>query len=160
MEELVKSMRLAPWIAGIVAALLAAPAGAQTGNLDAGKSPAQIFGDTCAGCHRSAREVRRASASFLRSHYTTGPQEATAMAQYLAGVGSDTRAGQPKETAKQTPAEGGKQNSRQQAADQAKGQPKGARPGTTAQARPGAAVEEKQPEPAAPPVPALEPFEE
>ena len=152
--------RLMSWTVACLAAALQISAADAQGNIDAGKTPAQIFGDTCAGCHRSARELRRASASFLRSHYTTGPQEATAMAQYLAGVGSDTRAGQPKETAKQTPAEGGKQNSRQQAADQAKGQPKGARPGTTAQARPGAAVEEKQPEPAAPPVPALEPFEE
>jgi hypothetical protein len=28
-------------------------------NIDAGKSPAQIFGDTCAGCHKNARELRR-----------------------------------------------------------------------------------------------------
>jgi len=43
----------------------------------------QILGDTCAGCHRSARELRRASASFLRSHYTAGSDEAAAMANYL-----------------------------------------------------------------------------
>jgi len=36
------------------------------GNIDAGKTPAQIFGDTCSACHRSARDLRRASASFLR----------------------------------------------------------------------------------------------
>src|ERR1043166_3225020 len=155
--------------AGIVATLLAPPAGAQTGNLDAGKSPAQIFGDTCAACHRNARELKRTSAAFLRSHYTTGPQEATAMAQYLAGVGSGTgsdprgAAGKRKEEpAKQTqaPAENGKQNPRQQqqAAEQSKGQPKGGRPGATAQGRP--AGEDKQSESAAPGAPALEPFEE
>src|SRR5262249_35295297 len=38
---------------------------------------------------RSARELRRASASFLRSHNTAGSDEASAMANYLAGVGGN-----------------------------------------------------------------------
>jgi hypothetical protein len=61
-------------------------------NLDAGKSAAQIFSDTCNACHRSPREVRRTSPAFLREHYTTGTREAAAMAAYLASVGSDARA--------------------------------------------------------------------
>jgi hypothetical protein len=61
-------------------------------NLDAGKSPAQIFSDTCNACHRSPREIRRTSPAFLRDHYTTGMREAAAMAAYLAAVGSDARA--------------------------------------------------------------------
>ena len=164
--SVVSVRRLAPWAAGLVAALLATPAGTQ-GNIDAGKSPAQIFGDTCAGCHKSARELKRTSASFLRSHYTTGSEEAAAMASYLTGVGSDPRAAsQPKrkEEARQTPAEAAKQNPRQQAdqasqanqANQAKS--KGGRTSTTAQARP--AVEEKPPEPPPSPPPVLEAFEE
>jgi hypothetical protein len=61
-------------------------------NLDAGKSAAQIFSDTCSACHRSPREIKQTSAAFLREHYTTGPREAAAMAAYLASIGSDTRA--------------------------------------------------------------------
>jgi hypothetical protein len=79
------------WIAALVAALIAAPAGAQD-NIDAGKTPAQIFSDTCSACHRRPQELRRASAGFLRQHYTPGSAEAAAMASYLAKVGSDSRA--------------------------------------------------------------------
>lgn len=68
-----------------------APAPAQS-NLDAGKSPAQIFADTCNACHRSARELKQAGAGFLRDHYMTGPREAAAMAAYLSSVGTDARA--------------------------------------------------------------------
>jgi mono/diheme cytochrome c family protein len=76
-----------PWLAALAALTLAMPANAQ-GNIDAGKSAGQIFADTCAGCHKSARELKRANAGFLRAHYTTGPVEAAAMASYLAGVGN------------------------------------------------------------------------
>jgi hypothetical protein len=78
----------------VVAAALGAtdaPVMAQL-NLDRGKSAAQIFADTCNACHRSPREIKPTSATFLRDHYTTGPREAAAMAAYLASVGSDTRA--------------------------------------------------------------------
>jgi hypothetical protein len=61
-------------------------------NLDAGKSPAQIFADTCNACHRGPRELRPTNAGYLRQHYTTGAQEAANMAAYLAAVGSDPRA--------------------------------------------------------------------
>lgn len=73
------------------AVLAAVPAFAQS-NLDAGKSPAQIFSDTCGACHRSPRELRPTSPGFLREHYTTGAKEAATMAAYLASVGSDPRA--------------------------------------------------------------------
>jgi hypothetical protein len=74
------------------ASLLFVTAAQGQSNLDAGKSPAQIFSDTCNACHRSPREVRRTSPAFLREHYTTGTREAAAMAAYLASVGSDARA--------------------------------------------------------------------
>lgn len=83
--------RVVPWMVGIVVAGAAAPAQAQA-NLDAGKSAAQIFSDTCNACHRSPRELRPTSAAFLREHYTTGGPEAAAMAAYLASIGSDARA--------------------------------------------------------------------
>ena len=67
------------------------------GSLDAGKSPAQMFADTCSNCHRRPSELKRgASASFLRQHYTPGAQEAAAMASYLAGIPADPRAGKEK----------------------------------------------------------------
>jgi len=167
-------LRLAPWMVAMWAALPATPAAAQ-GNIDAGKTPAQIFGDTCSACHRSARELRRASAGFLRTHYSTGAEEAAAMANYLAGVPSDPRAPQPKrppgELGKQAPpppASAPPAPSRPTLAEQPKsapgtpGQPKGRPP----QARPGPVlsgtpVEERPPDPPpAPPAPVLEPFEE
>jgi hypothetical protein len=83
--------RVVPWVIAAAAVTADAPAQAQA-NLDAGKSAAQIFADTCNACHRSPREVRPTSAAFLREHYTTGAREAAAMAAYLASVGSDSRA--------------------------------------------------------------------
>jgi len=76
-----------PWLIGVA---LAAPAQAQ--HLDAGKSPAQIFSDTCNACHRSPRELKPTSPGFLREHYTTSAQQAAAIAGYLASIGSDPRA--------------------------------------------------------------------
>jgi len=82
---------------GAAIAMAVVPAQAQS-NLDAGKSAAQIFADTCNACHRSARELKQTSAGFLRDHYTTGMREAAAMAAYLASVGSDPRAVQRRPT--------------------------------------------------------------
>lgn len=87
--------RIARAVSGVIAAAAVVvadvPAQAQS-NLDAGKSAAQIFSDTCNACHRSPREIKATSAGFLRQHYTTGPREAAAMAAYLASVGTDARA--------------------------------------------------------------------
>jgi hypothetical protein len=86
-----RTSRVASWVIGIMMSAAGASALAQS-NLDAGKSPAQIFSDTCNACHRSPREIKRTSPAFLREHYTTGMREATAMAAYLASVGSDPHA--------------------------------------------------------------------
>jgi len=123
-----KIQRLAPWLTVLVSAL-ALPAQAQ--NIDAGKSPAQIFSDTCTGCHKSARELRRSSATFLRSHYMTGTQEANAMAGYLAGLPPDARANAnqrrtgaaPAQAAPQPAAEPRQLPPRAVPPDQAKGSP-------------------------------------
>ena len=166
--------RLVSWTVGCFAAALQMTAAGAQGNIDAGKTPAQIFGDTCSACHRNARELRRASASFLRAHYTTGSDEAAAMASYLAGLG-DGRAsqpGQPNQVAqpKRLPIEP------KQAARVPVEQPKSERPApapaqpksrpatnvsTTAQAR--MIAEERHPDPPpapTPPAPVLVPFEE
>jgi len=178
------------WTVACLAAALQISTAEAQGNIDAGKTPAQIFGDTCAGCHRSARELRRASASFLRSHYTAGSDEAASMANYLAGVGgNEPRSGaatQPKrppaDVAKQTPGRPAVEQPKSAAApttaapapSATQPQPK-SRPTTSAQARalpdtravPEARAfqEERRVEPtlsAAPPPPAavLQPFEE
>src|SRR5215831_6544437 len=79
-------------VGGFIAVVVAGlPVCAQS-NLDAGKSPAQIFSDTCGACHRGPRELKPTSAGFLREHYSTGSREAAAMAAYLASIGSDPRA--------------------------------------------------------------------
>ena len=83
--------RIGRWAVGTAICMVMCPAQAQS-NLDAGKTPAQIFAGTCNACHRSARDLRPTNARFLLQHYTTGSQEAVAMAAYLAAVGSDPRA--------------------------------------------------------------------
>ena len=179
-EVIVSSIRrLAPWLIGVVGAMIALPADAQ--NLDAGKSPAQIFADTCSACHRNARELKRAGAGFLRGHYTTSQDDAASMASYLAGFGNEPRAPQQKRPPGTVPGiapiEAPKQPPRQlPPAEQAKGPPpgqpasKGARrSAASAETRPmTAATSEDKPSEAAPapapkpaPVkPVLEPFEE
>jgi hypothetical protein len=94
--------RAVPWLVGVLVTLTAGSALPQ-GSLDAGKTPAQMFADTCSNCHRRPQELKRASAGFLRQHYTPGAQEAAAMANYLASVPADPRAG--KDKAKAAPQE-------------------------------------------------------
>jgi hypothetical protein len=66
------------------------PAAAQ--NLEAGKSPAQLFSGNCSACHRSPRGLIKTVApgslpGFLREHYTTSKDMAAVMAGYLTGNG-------------------------------------------------------------------------
>ena len=68
-------------------------------NLDAGKSPSQIFSGTCTACHKSARGLLKTVApgslqGFLRQHYTTSPEMAGVLSSYLISNGAtDTRYG-------------------------------------------------------------------
>ena len=110
---------IASGVIAVLAAFLSTPADAQ--NLDAGKTPAQIFADTCSACHRRPQELKRASAGFLRGHYTTGQQEAATMANYLASIPADPRGSHQKRQpgAAPTPAETAPSRRQEQ-----KGQPK------------------------------------
>ncbi|MGY4505673.1 hypothetical protein ACVWYH_009630 [Bradyrhizobium sp. GM24.11] len=61
---------------------------AQATNLEAGKAPSQIFGQTCNACHKSPRGLLKTVApgslpGFLRQHYTTSPDMAGVLASYL-----------------------------------------------------------------------------
>src|ERR1043166_8176888 len=95
----------------LIGGLAAAPARAQ--NLEAGKSPSQIFSGTCAACHKGARGLLKTVApgslpGFLRQHYTTSSEMASVLSAYLVSNGAaDTRyiGGQPKQAkdAKQEP---------------------------------------------------------
>ncbi len=73
------------------------PAVAQ--NLEAGKSPSQLFSATCALCHKSSRGLLKtvppgSLAGFLRQHYTTSTDMAAALSAYvLANGASDKRQG-------------------------------------------------------------------
>src|SRR5205085_7982924 len=66
---------------------------ARAENLDAGKSPSQIFSNTCSACHKSPRGLLKSvSASslpgFLRQHYTTGTEMASVLSSYLISNGA------------------------------------------------------------------------
>jgi hypothetical protein len=77
---------------------------AQAQNLEAGKTPSQIFSQTCSACHKSPRGLLKTVApgslpGFLRQHYTTSSDMAGVLASYLISNGAaDTRYGgaQPK----------------------------------------------------------------
>ncbi len=70
------------------------PARAQ--NLEAGKSPAQVFNGACATCHKSPRGLVKSVPpgslqGFLRQHYTTSGDMAGALSNYLLANGGIDR---------------------------------------------------------------------
>jgi hypothetical protein len=79
---------------GIVAVLTGTAATAQ--NLDQGKSAPKLFADGCAACHRSPRGLAKGRFKltlylFLKEHYASGPDSASALASYLESVDSNQR---------------------------------------------------------------------
>ena len=75
-------------------------------NLDAGRSPSQIFSSTCSACHKSPRGLlKNVPASslpgFLRQHYTTGTDMASVLSSYLISNGAADPRYQSKDQAKQ-----------------------------------------------------------
>src|ERR1700755_2611626 len=67
------------------------PAEAQ--NLEAGKSPSQVFAGGCTACHKSPRGLLKTVApgslpGFLRQHYTTSPDMANVLSAYLISNGA------------------------------------------------------------------------
>lgn len=87
-------LRSAPAIglrAALVLATMPVLAHAQT-NIDQGKTPAQIFAQDCAACHKATRGLANGKNSlsltiFLREHYTTSREQAAALAAYVLGAG-------------------------------------------------------------------------
>ncbi|CAL77099.1 hypothetical protein BRADO3305 [Bradyrhizobium sp. ORS 278] len=82
-------------LATVVVAFCIGLAGAAVAqeNLDAGKSPAQIYNGTCVVCHKSPRGLAKTVSAgslpgFLRQHYTTSPEMAGVLANYLISNGA------------------------------------------------------------------------
>src|SRR5882724_2905410 len=110
----------------------------QTQNLEAGKSPSQIFAGTCSACHKSPRGLLKtvppgSLGGFLRQHYTTSPDMANVLSSYLASNGvNDTRYGGAqskggKDTGKDGPkdsAKDGAKDGEKDAAREARSEPK------------------------------------
>ena len=97
---------------------------AQT-NIDQGKTPAQIFANDCAACHKAhacpgERQERCALTEFLREHYTTSREQAAALAAYVLGAGfGATPANEPPKSTKaeeETPAAAKQQKPTEEAA--------------------------------------------
>jgi hypothetical protein len=79
----------------LIGCFAAIPAQAQ--NLEAGKSPSQIFAGTCTACHKSPRGLLKTVPAgslpgFLRQHYTTSSEMASLLSAFLVSNGAaDTR---------------------------------------------------------------------
>ena len=72
----------------LIGCLAADQAQAQATNLEAGKSPSQIFAGTCNACHKSPRGLLKtvpagSLPTFLRQHYTTSPEMAGRQAAWV-----------------------------------------------------------------------------
>ena len=87
---------------GVIAVLTGTAANAQ--NLDQGKSAAKLFSDSCATCHRSAHGLAKGRFNFtlnlfLKEHYASNSDSASALTSYLESVDSNQR-GQSRAAAK------------------------------------------------------------
>jgi hypothetical protein len=87
----------------LIGCLSAGSAHAQ--NLEAGKSPSQIFANACTACHKGPRGLLKTVPAsslpgFLRQHYTTSSDMASVLASYLVSNGANDPRYQGKEGAK------------------------------------------------------------
>jgi hypothetical protein len=83
----------------LIGCFAAIPVRAQ--NLEAGKSPSQIFAGTCNACHKSPRGLLKTVQAgslpgFLRQHYTTSSEMASLLSAFLVSNGAT----QPKAASK------------------------------------------------------------
>jgi hypothetical protein len=110
----------------LIGCLAAGSALAQATNLEAGKSPSQIFAGTCNACHKSPRGLLKTVPAsslpgYLRQHYTTSSGMASVLSSYLVSNGaSDTRYQAKQDQAKQDQAKQGNKDAKQEAKQDAK----------------------------------------
>lgn len=91
---------------GAISATIGGAAYAQ--NLDQGKSPAKLFADSCATCHRSPRGLAKGRFRltlflFLKDHYASNSSSAWALSSYLETVASPQRRRSGDAAAKRSP---------------------------------------------------------
>ena len=99
---------------------------ARAENLDAGKTPSQIFSSTCSACHKSPRGLLKNTSpsslpGFLRQHYTTGIDMASVLSSYLISNGAadpryqgrDQSRKDARRDARQDPRQNARQDSRE-----------------------------------------------
>src|SRR5712671_2373417 len=96
----------------LIGGFAAIPVRAQ--NLEAGKSPSQIFAGTCAACHKSPRGLLKTVPAsslpgYLRQHYTTSSDMASVLASFLVSNGATDSRYQAKDQPKPDQAKGAKQ---------------------------------------------------
>lgn len=92
---------ISAFVLGFAAACASAAAPAQ--DLTAGKTPAQLFRSDCAECHHSPNGITRtrdvrALTDFLREHYTTKSETASALAVYVSSFAVTGAAGRNRGT--------------------------------------------------------------
>ena len=100
----------------LMGGLATGAAHAQATNLEAGKSPSQIFAGTCTACHKSPRGLLKSVPAsslpgFLRQHYTTSSDMASVLSSYLVSNGATDTRYQAKQGSKDA-----KQDAKQEAA--------------------------------------------
>ena len=100
----------------LIGCLTADPAWAE--NLDAGKSPSQIFSSTCSACHRSPRGLLKNTPAsslpgFLLQHYTTGSEMASVLSAYLISNGAADPRYQGKDQSRKDARRDARQDARQ-----------------------------------------------
>ena len=89
-------------------------------NLDAGKSPSQIFSSTCSACHKGPRGLLKNTPAsslpgFLRQHYTTGTDMASVLSAYLISNGAADPRYQSKDQSRKDARRDARQDLRQEA---------------------------------------------
>src|ERR1700716_179095 len=104
----------------LIGCLAAIPVRAQ--NLEAGKSPSQIFSGTCNACHKSPRGLLKTVPAsslpgFLRQHYTTSSDMASVLSSYLVSKGAPDPRFQRKNQPKTDAAKGAKQEAKPEQLD-------------------------------------------
>ena len=101
----------------LIGCFAAGSAHAQATNLEAGKTPSQIFAGTCTACHKSPRGLLKTVPAsslpgFLRQHYTTSSDMAGVLSSFLVSNGATDTRYQSKDAPKQVPS---KKDARQDA---------------------------------------------
>src|SRR4030081_248364 len=112
----------------LIGCFAAGSAHAQATNLEAGKSPSQVFTGTCTACHKSPRGLLKTVPAsslpgYLRQHYTTSSDMASVLASFLVSNGATDTRYQGKDQPKTDQAKGGKQEGAKQESAKPRGKP-------------------------------------